>query len=195
MVAGVLALCLHGTAVAGPHEDANAADARGDYAAELAILRPNAEQGLAWAQNNLGNLYAAGYGVPRDYGKAVFWYRKAAEQGDKVAGGLLAKMYDEGQGVPKDPAQAFYWYRKVAEKGDTDAQAKVGSAYALGKGVAQDYVQAYVWLDVAVAEAAAGGGADDTALARDSVASHLTPAQLADAKQQAAALKAKLDAQ
>jgi hypothetical protein len=36
---------------------------------------------------------------------------------------------------------------------------------------------------------------DDTTLARDSMATHLTPAQLADAKRQSAAIKAKIDAQ
>jgi hypothetical protein len=42
---------------------------------------------------------------------------------------------------------------------------------------------------------AGGGGLDDMVLARDSVATHLTAAQVTDAKRQSAAMKAKLDAQ
>jgi hypothetical protein len=49
-----------GSAFADPHETANAADKRGDFAAELAILLPNADKGLIWAENNLGNLYEGG---------------------------------------------------------------------------------------------------------------------------------------
>jgi TPR repeat protein len=169
-----------------------------DHAQSLAWYRKAADQGNMGAMAALAMNYEHGFdGAPKDDAQAAAWYLKAAEKGELLSQSALAKMYDEGRGVPKDPAQALYWYRKLAERGDTDAQAKIGSAYALGKGVPQDYVQAYVWLDVAVVEAAGGkpAGPDDTALARDSVASHLTPAQLADAKQQSAALRAKLDAQ
>ena len=47
---GVLALALFGVARAGPFEDAQEADQKGDYATELQILRPLAEQGNALAQ-------------------------------------------------------------------------------------------------------------------------------------------------
>jgi TPR repeat protein len=82
---GVLALALFGVAMAGPLEDAQAADQKGDYATELQILRPLAEQGNALAQLGLGVMYANGQGVPQDYGQAVVWYRKAADQGDADA--------------------------------------------------------------------------------------------------------------
>jgi hypothetical protein len=48
---------------------------------------------------------------------------------------------------------------------------------------------------LAVAEETPGGEPDDTCLARDSVGGHRSPAQVAAAKAQAAALKAKVDAQ
>jgi hypothetical protein len=85
---GVLALALSGVARAGPFEDAQAADQKGDYATELQILRPLAEQGNALAQLGLGVMYANGQGVPQDYAQAVVWYRKAAEQGDADASRL-----------------------------------------------------------------------------------------------------------
>ena len=37
-----------------------------------------AEQGHAWAQNNLGVMYANGQGVPQDYIQAQMWYNLAA---------------------------------------------------------------------------------------------------------------------
>ena len=44
-------------------------------------LMRKAQQGDASAQCNLGNLYAGGHGVVRDFAAAAEWYRKAAEQG------------------------------------------------------------------------------------------------------------------
>jgi TPR repeat protein len=50
------------------------------------FCKGNAEaQGYAEAQYNLGNLYANGQGVPKDYAKAIYWLKKAAEQGNKTA--------------------------------------------------------------------------------------------------------------
>ncbi len=52
-----------------------------DYATALREWTPLAEQGLANAQFNLGNMYENGRGVLQDYKTAVKWYRLAAEQG------------------------------------------------------------------------------------------------------------------
>src|SRR5208337_2841275 len=75
---GVLALALFGVARAGPFEDAQAADQKGDYATELQILRPLADQGNALAQLGLGVMYANGHGVPQDYVRAHMWFNIAA---------------------------------------------------------------------------------------------------------------------
>ncbi|HIF93894.1 MAG TPA: sel1 repeat family protein [Myxococcales bacterium] len=53
--------------------------------AQIKEIREAAEQGDADAQNNLGVMYANGYGVAENYAEAVKWYRKAAEQGDASA--------------------------------------------------------------------------------------------------------------
>ena len=68
-----LFLALATSATAGPLEDADAADQRGDYASELALLEPLAEQGDASAQYFLGGMYDLGLGVPQDYVQAVAW--------------------------------------------------------------------------------------------------------------------------
>ena len=104
---------------------ARTAHERGDYAAELAIVRPLAEQGYAFAQFNLGVLYDNGQGVPQDDAQAIIWYRKAAEQGLSQAQVNLAIMYEEGEGVDRDPVQAYVWYALAESQGDGQApQAK-----------------------------------------------------------------------
>ena len=56
----------------------------------------------AYAQCNLGWMYANGRGVAQDDEQAVFWYRKAAEQGNAIAQFNLGKMYENGHGVEQD---------------------------------------------------------------------------------------------
>ena len=149
-----------------------------DYATALREWRPLAEQGDAYAQFQLGFMYAIGQGVPRDYAEAVKWYRKAAEQGFALAQNNLGLRYTEGQGVPQDYAEAVKWFRKAAEQGHANAQNNLGLRYSDGKGVPQDYVLAHKWLNLA---AALGVMAGDTT-ARDYVASKMTPAQIAEAQ-------------
>ena len=52
-----------------------------------------ADQGDAFAQYDLGVMYANGQGVPQDYAQAVAWYRKAADQGNAAAQTNLGVMY------------------------------------------------------------------------------------------------------
>ena len=54
---------------------------KGDFATALREWKPLAEQGVAFAQYNLGVMYANGQGVPQNYKTAVKWYRLAAKQG------------------------------------------------------------------------------------------------------------------
>ncbi len=58
----------------------------------------------------LGEMYAKGSGVPRDYAQAVQWYRKAAEQGYVTAVFCLGVSHDYGTGMPKDDIEAYKWY-------------------------------------------------------------------------------------
>jgi hypothetical protein len=117
VIVALVAAALSGRAMAGPHEDANAADHRGDYTTELQILQPQAAQGHAWAENNLGNMYLLGNGVENDDATAMAWFSKAAAQGDAGGEVNLGQMYDRGLGVARDPARAADFYRKSAEHG------------------------------------------------------------------------------
>lgn len=94
-----------------------AAYERGDYAAALGNWRPLADQGDAFAQYNLGVMYATGRGVPQDYAEAVRWYRMAADQGLALAQFNLGTMYGNGLGVPQDYVQAHMWFNLSAAGG------------------------------------------------------------------------------
>ena len=125
LLAGSLLTTAPAWAAEGDWDRARTAHERGDFAAELAIIRPMAEKGYAFAQFNLGVLYDQGKGVPQDNALAMQWYRKAAEQGLPQAQVNLAIMYEEGQGLPPDYAQAYFWYALADAQGDGQApQAK-----------------------------------------------------------------------
>jgi TPR repeat protein len=116
-----------------------------NFESAVAQYEKAAHHGHAGAQNNLGNMYAKGQGVPRDYAQALSWLRKAADQGLAAAQGNLGVMYAKGQGVPQDYAEALKWYRLAADQGNAWAQNNIGEMYQIGQGVPQDYAEALKW--------------------------------------------------
>ena len=125
------------------------ASQNGKYAEAVKWFRKAAEQGEAFAQYNLGVMYADGEGVTQDYAEAVKWYRMAAEQGIAEAQFNLGNAYNSGQGVAQNYAEAVKWYSKAAEQGLAEAQFSFGYAYYSGKGVTQDYARALMWYRMA----------------------------------------------
>jgi TPR repeat protein len=96
-------------------------DGRGlpqDYTQALYWYRKAADQGLATAQENLGDLYFLGKSVTQDYSKAVYWYLKAAEQGSGKAQYNLGNMYHYGRGVTRDYAEDYFWTSLAASATD-----------------------------------------------------------------------------
>lgn len=73
------------------------ASKRGDSVSVTASLyRKSANDGFAGAQNNLGDLYESGRGVPKNTKSAVYWYTRAAERGEPTAYLSLATFLSEG---------------------------------------------------------------------------------------------------
>jgi TPR repeat protein len=107
--------------------------------------RKAAEQGDAEAQSRLGDLYANGIGVGRDYGEAAMWYRKSAEQGNPNGQHWLGHCYLTGRGVGKDETEALKWFREAANNGNIAAQRDLGGLYATGRGVEQNSAEAIKW--------------------------------------------------
>ena len=118
----------------------------------LQRLTVMATGGNAVAQNNLGQIYYRGDGVPQDLVTAALWYRKAAEQGFARAQFNLGWMYANGEGVRNDSATAVQWYRKAAAQGLADAQYNLGWMYANGEGVRNDSATAVQWYRKAAAQ-------------------------------------------
>jgi TPR repeat protein len=76
-----------------------------------------ANNGDAFAQNELAYLYAAGKGTPRDYAKSIYWYTKAADQGLASAQYNLGLMHLRGMGTPPNKVVAIQWFQKSAAHG------------------------------------------------------------------------------
>ena len=72
-----------------------------------------------------GNYYTNGWGVTKDYAKALRWYRKAADQGDAGAQYALSLAYANGRGTSPDLLQARVWMEKAAA-GDEAAMDRFG---------------------------------------------------------------------
>ena len=112
----------------------------------MELLTQAAEEGLAKAQCDLGEMYRDGKGVSQDYAEALRWFRKAAEQGDAFAQKHLGRMYFDGQGVvSRDYAEALKWYRKSAEQGNAQGQNNLGVMYRQGLAVIKDASEALRW--------------------------------------------------
>ncbi|MDA7635388.1 sel1 repeat family protein, partial [Alphaproteobacteria bacterium] len=80
-----------------------------------------AEQGIADAQYNLGQMYQLGEGVRKDDEEAVRWYRLAADQGYAEAQFNLGVMYANGEGVLQDNKKAHMWWNIARSNGHAKA--------------------------------------------------------------------------
>jgi TPR repeat protein len=144
-IAILFALGLHGSAMAGFMEGANAYNAR-NYALALKEITPLAKAGNADAEHLLGLMYYQGRGVPRDYKQAFSWHYKAAVQGKADAQYVIGAMYYTDQKL------AVEWFRKAAEQGHPDAQHALGLMYRYHvAGMPQDVVIAYMLYNLAAA--------------------------------------------
>ncbi|HEY6023801.1 MAG TPA: tetratricopeptide repeat protein, partial [Pseudolabrys sp.] len=117
LITSLVLVAIAGAAGAGPLEDALAARDRGDDATALRLIRPLADQGNAEAQYNLGVMYVAGKGVPRNGEEAAKWFRLAGDQGYAPAQYNLGVMHGSGLGVPQNFGEAAKWYRLAADQG------------------------------------------------------------------------------
>jgi TPR repeat protein len=118
----------------------------------------------------------------QDYSRAAVILGPLAEHGDPWAQTYLGFMYLHGRGVPQNFEAAAHWFRLAAEQDLSAAQYYLGLMYDKGQGVEQDFVQAHAWLNLAVAHARRGER-DPWTRIRDAVASKMSLAQLAEARQ------------
>ncbi len=177
IAAMVLVSAFAAPVTAGTFEDAVDANARGDYAKALRLIRPLANDGDAAAQFNLGLMYITGHGVQQDDAAAALWFRKAAEQGYVLAQSNLGTLYLYGRGVVQDDTEAVMWFRKAADQGDAVAELYLGVMYAEGRGVPQDYVRAHMWFSLSAAQ-----GEPRAVKTLEMAERRMTPAQINEAQ-------------
>ncbi|MSU23142.1 MAG: hypothetical protein EXS32_04880 [Opitutus sp.] len=108
----------------GYHQPLMAVNERGEIteaASPVDELRIMAEHGNDRAQNDLGQMYVDGDGVPKDGAVAAKWLRRSAEQGNVVAQTNLGLLHANGAGIPHDEIEALAWFNLAAAAGDSAA--------------------------------------------------------------------------
>jgi TPR repeat protein len=100
--------------------------------AEAAIWYRRASEwrgiGFSGSQNNLGDMYETGEGLPKSGGDAIYWYTRSALQGEPTAYLSLGSCFAEGFGVRRDLVEAYFWLtlavRELGAGSNQDAAAK-----------------------------------------------------------------------
>jgi TPR repeat protein len=125
----VLASSFAVTAVAGPLEDAGAAERRDDCTTAVSIYRSLAEKGVGEAYSRLGYFSEIGYCAKRDWLHAAKWYGKAIEAGDQASAANLSHIGRNWRFInlnaPMDPI-IYELIEQAAKKGSAVAQFSLG---------------------------------------------------------------------
>jgi TPR repeat protein len=100
-----------------------------NYMEALHWYRLAAEQGDEFSQNNIGNMYRLGKGVPVDYSEAMRYFRMAAEKNYALAQFNIGIMYYWGYGVDVDHIESRKWFLLSAKQGHHEAQYSLGIMY------------------------------------------------------------------
>lgn len=116
-----------------------------------------------------------------DYARAAALLRSPAENGDPRAQAVLCFMHTYGRGVPQNYREAASWCLRAANQGNSESQYMLGLLYNKGHGVPENFVEAHKWLNLA-ATRASGPKREFSYRIRDSVATKMSPAQLAKAQ-------------
>lgn len=114
----------------------------GDYETTYKEYKLEADNGNAFAQADLGDMYYHGVGIGQNYSKARQYFIKAAEQSHSRAQYNLGVMYENGYGVEQDYEQAIDWWCKASEQGHWGAAYNIGMLYYKGVGVPKDREEA-----------------------------------------------------
>jgi TPR repeat protein len=80
------------------------------------------------AQNNIGNLYYHGEGVPKNYLCTLKWYLKAAEKVDTdYTPNYIGLLFEDGRGISLDKYKALEWHCRGWDK--THRDRLIGEGY------------------------------------------------------------------
>jgi hypothetical protein len=152
----------------------------GHLTAATAAFRTLAKAGDPHAEYWYGHVLDRGLGTPVAVKAAMMQYAKASAGGVMQAGTRLGELYLDGNAVPPDFAKARSYLTESARHGDAHAALDLGRMQREGIGGPADPVAAYAWLEVASFRGNTQAQQD-----RDRLLPTLSPAQQAEAIQQA----------
>lgn len=135
---------------------------------------------------------AAGAYERKDMATAVRLWKVWAGKGNAEARTLLGAMYWSGEGVPRDHKEAARLYLLAANQGYARAQNNIGFMLGFGEGIPPpDDVEAYKWLSLAIANYTSRNEDRLDQARKDlaTLASRMTPAQIAEAQRRIRAFK------
>lgn len=103
-----------------------------------------ARHGYAPAQVNLAVMYIYGWGVPRNYGTALYWLKMAQKENARAQADL-GILYLNGWGIRQSNSEALRLFSEAANADDTVGMVNLGYMLDQGLGVAQDRIAAAEW--------------------------------------------------
>ncbi len=112
---------------------------RGEYDVAVREWRPEALNGNADAQFNLGQAYKLGRGVEANLNTALDWYKRAADQGHLQAGDSYGHLLHY-QGRVSD---AIPYLERSSARGEPRSQYLFATELFNGNHVSKDWVRAY----------------------------------------------------
>ncbi|MBO9475017.1 sel1 repeat family protein [Shimia sp. R10_1] len=112
------------------------------YSEAFRVSQRAAELGSGFAASTLGQIFAKGRGVSKDYKRAIQFYEIAAERGSTHGYYNLGDAYQNGKGVEVNGPLALSYFEAAAALGDGDAYDRIGGIYRKGEIVAQDTTKA-----------------------------------------------------
>ena len=125
------------------------------YEDAVAVLKEEAESGVANAMYNLSVCYLQGKGTAVDQEKSLYWMEKAAENDWKSAYSIVARRYMDGIGTPVDLDKAEFWAEKGSVKTenamrdncrillDEIRSRKKGCSFQYSQSAAEDYQEGH----------------------------------------------------
>ena len=123
------------------------------------------------------------------YDEALTEFKRLSGEGDAKATYFVGFFYHNGFGVPRDNTEAAKWFLKAAEKNDAQSQYYLGLLATKGEGIEKDPVAAHMWYSLSVRNSANERDAAYTQREIKKLEKHMTPEQIAKAKEMAKSWK------
>jgi TPR repeat protein len=70
----------------------------------------------------LGYIHENGFGVDKDYDRALAWYRKSSDNGDALARYMIGLFHYHGRRIPVNYTETLSWMHKALANGETRAE-------------------------------------------------------------------------